>query len=207
MPTELDTGFGTIISFDWFPDPNVIAARIMSLARYLENFVPPLEASKAIAKADMQNHFDTETSPGGAPWAPLADETIERWGEHSILQLTGAMHGAAVSDSAYMVDGHDLYIDTSGFPDYWVFHEFGRQSPQMHIFKEMIAAGHKLGLGYKYSGGGMPPRPFVGISEKAEAEIIAVFDAWFEGGVIGFVGGTAQPRMTSGQFGKKIVPS
>jgi hypothetical protein len=175
---------GGMIEIVWAPDPRIIAAKILELAAYLENFIPPLEASRGIAQRDMQEHFDTESGPNGEAWAPLADSTIERWGEHPILQLTGAMRDAATSEGAYVIDGRDLFIDTSSFPPYWVFHETGTSGKGMgQILEELKAKGFEID---PLAGGGMPARPFVGISFEAQMLIIEAFDAWFEGGVAGF---------------------
>lgn len=201
--------FGGIISFDWFPEPEVVAARIMELSGYLENFIPPLEASKGVAKADMQNHFDTETSPEGEPWAALNKEYVQKrrgGAAHPILQLSGAMHDAAVSDSAYMIDGNDLFINTGGFPDYWVYHEFGREEMAgWDVWVKQVSA--TLGVDIQSGGGEMPARPFVGVSFEAQLQILEIFDAWFDGAVSGFYvhpGGTVQKRSLTGQFGFKV---
>ena len=204
---------GGVIEFEWVPDPSVIAGRIMHLAGYLENFIPPLEASKAIAKADMQMHFDTESSPDGAAWAPLSEEYVatRRGGSaHPILQLSGSMHDAAVSDAAYLVDGEDLFFSTAGLPFYWIFHESGRGSsvPGMAEFAARIKEqfGEQTDIS-EHTGGGMPARPFVGVSFEAQLQIIEAFDAWFEGGISGFYaspGGTVQTRGPGGRFGPAI---
>lgn len=201
---------GGVISFEWVPDPEVLAGEIMKLAGYLENFIPPLEASKGIAKQDMQMHFDTETSPDGAAWAQLdPDYAAKRGSAHPILQLTGAMHDAAVSDAAYAIDGHDLFFNTGGLPFYWIFHETGREA--VAGFSEWVKkARSDLGLTAEIdvSGSGMPARPFVGISFAAQLAILEAFDAWFAGGVSGFYthpGGTVQRRGATGQFGSKIT--
>jgi hypothetical protein len=203
---------GGMIELVWVPDPKIIAAKILELAGYLENFIPPLEASRGIARQDMQHHFDTESGPDGGKWAPHADSTIDRWGEHSILQLTGAMHDAAVSEGAYVIDGRDLFIDTSAFPDYWVFHETGRGAEALAEHAAFLAKSEKIfGVKIESAGtgtGAMPARPFVGLSFEAQMKIIEAFDAWFEGGISGFYtgrGGTVQTRTSSGQFGKAIT--
>src|SRR4051812_8083644 len=93
---------GGEITFEWVPSPEMYAQKLMHLAGYLENFVPPLEASKGIARQDMEMHFQTESSPEGTPWAQLDPDYAQRRGSaHPILQLTGAMHDAAVSEGAY----------------------------------------------------------------------------------------------------------
>jgi hypothetical protein len=203
------SGGGTLgeamVSITWVPDPKIIAAKLLELAGYLENFIPPLMAAKGIAQQDMQEHFDTESGPDGAAWAPLADSTIERWGDHPILQLTGAMRDAATSEGAYQIDGRDLFIDTSGFPPYWVYHETGTSGAGMApILEELKAKGFEVD---PLAGGGMPARPFVGISFEAQMLIIEAFDAWFEGGVSGFYvrpSGKVQTRVGSGKFGPML---
>lgn len=196
---------GGSIEFFWEPDPSVIAAKLMSLAGYLENFGPPLAASQQVAIADMQNHFDTESGPEGA-WAPHSPETVKRWGEHSILDLTGAMRSAATSPSAFPIDGNDLFFSTAGLPPYAMIHETGRQGEFAGALRQMQEQGHELVEGFEFTGGGMPPRPFIGVSEEAQLQIIEIFDAWFEGGVSGFysAGGTVQTRLPGGRFGPKI---
>lgn len=194
---------GGSITFEWVPDPNVLAGKIMELAGYLENFLPPLEASKGIAKQDMEMHFQTETSPDGGHWAELADNyVVKRGSAHPILQLTGAMHDAAVSDSAYVIDGHDLFFDASGLPFYYIFHETGREGIAG------FAAWAKLHDVVEGStGGGMPARPFIGVSFEGQIAIVEVFDAWFDGAVSGFYthpGGTVQTRGAGGKFGRAI---
>lgn len=200
---------GGSITFDWVPDPGVIAAQYIKLAGYLENFLPPLTASRAIAQSDMQEHFDSESGPGGEAWAPLDEQYVvsKRGGNaHPILQLSGAMHDAAVSDAAYPIDGHDLFFSTAGLPFYWIFHETGRSG--IGGMAEFVEKARQLGLEVDESaGGGMPARPFVGLSFEAELQIIEVFDAWFAGGVSGFYarsGGAIQTRLSGGRFGPSI---
>lgn len=202
---------GGTISFEWIPDPNVLAGEIMKLAGYLENFIPPLEASKAIARQDMEMHFDTESAPDGAAWAPLSFEYAQQRGSaHPILQLTGAMKDAATSDAAYVIDGSDLFFDGGGLPFYSVFHESGRAG--ISGMAEFLTKAREQGLNVSdeaietASGGGMPARPFIGISFAAQLAILEAFDAWFEGGISGFYAhpsGTVQRRV-GGRFGAKI---
>ncbi len=204
---------GGIISFEFVPDPNVYAAKFMELAGYLENFIPPLEASKGIAKQDMEMHFQTESSPDGAAWAQLNPQYASKRGSaHPILQLTGAMHDAAVSDSAYTIDGHDLFFNTGGLPPYWIFHETGREGKGAADLAAWARHARSMGLEVDEAqlgtiDGGMPARPFVGISFDAQMAIIEAFDAWFEGGVAGFYtrpSGAVQTRDIRGRFGPKV---
>ena len=199
---------GGIIEFKWEPDPETLAVEVMRIAGYLENFIPPLTASRAIAQADMENHFATESGPDGEAWAQLAEETVRKRGSaHPILQDSGELHAAAVSPSGFQIAGDALFIDTSNYPYYWAFHQTGTSgAPGM---AEFIARARQAGLTVDEGalGGGMPARPFVGISEDAELQIVEVFDAWFAGAIAGFYehpGGTIQTRLPSGQFGPAV---
>lgn len=199
---------GGTIEFFWKPDPEILARKILTLKDYLENFKPPLEASRSIARADMQRHFDTETAPDGSAWAPLSPETINTYGEHPILDLTGLMKAAATSDTAFPIDANDLYFSTAGLPFYAMFHETGRGSRHAGLYAEMRAQGLALVEGIEeISGGAMPARPFIGISTEAQDLIIEVFDAWFEGGVSGFyVHGTGTVQtLGPGGFGSGMT--
>lgn len=199
------TSSAGVLEFFWEPDPEILARRIMAIADYLEDFKPPLIASQGVARADMQHHFDSESSPAGYPWAPHSEETIKRWGEHKILHLSGDLEGAATSPTAYPIDGHDLFFSTAGLPFYGMIQETGRQVGHMREFVAQQGI-ENVAPGAEFSGGGAPPRPFIGISEEAQDQIIAVFDAWFEGGVSGFYvhpGGTVQ-AIGRGGFGPGI---
>jgi hypothetical protein len=206
---------GGRIEFFWKPDPEILARRIMTLAGYLENFKPPLEASREVARADMENHFDTESGPEGA-WAPLADATIERWGEHPILQLTLALRGAATADTAFPVDANDLFFSTAGLPFYWKYVEEGRGGSAEDVEFAKAArkmfedAGKQVPARFEQAAyGGMPARPFIGISQEAQDLIVEVFDAWFEGGISGFyVHGTGTVQtLGPGGFGPGMTLS
>lgn len=54
----------------------------------------PSRASRRVAReleSLIQDEFEHEADPYGNAWQPHADATIERWGEHPILDLSGDM--------------------------------------------------------------------------------------------------------------------
>ena len=54
----------------------------------------PARASKAIAKSIgemIDEEFEHQADPYGNAWKPHTDATVERWGEHPILDLSGQM--------------------------------------------------------------------------------------------------------------------
>lgn len=42
----------------------------------------------------VEEEFQTGTDPYGNAWKPHAPATVERWGEHPLLDLTGTMRGS-----------------------------------------------------------------------------------------------------------------
>jgi hypothetical protein len=66
--------------------------RVMGTLRQLSR-VPSAaaaDASKDIAKL-IADQFSGQSDPYGNAWAPLKQSTIDRWGEHSTLDLFGSM--------------------------------------------------------------------------------------------------------------------
>ncbi len=54
----------------------------------------PARAAARVAieiKALVDEEFEAQADPYGNAWAPHAPATVERWGEHSILDLSGEM--------------------------------------------------------------------------------------------------------------------
>ena len=57
----------------------------------------PSRASKRAAveiRALIEEEFDAEADPYGNAWKPHAPATVERWGEHPILRLSGDMRAS-----------------------------------------------------------------------------------------------------------------
>jgi hypothetical protein len=205
---------GGVITFEWKkPGPSEVAGKLMELAGYLDNVAKPLIAARAVAIADMEMHFDTESGPNGEAWAPLTQEYASRRGsDHPILQLTSAMKGAATSSTAYPVDGDTLFFNTGGLPFYWIFHQEGASRGGGEGVDEFVKRAKSLGLSVDESalggGGRLPARPFVGISAAAELQIVEIFDMWFDAGVSIVIGsgGVVQGRGAGGRFGPRLFP-
>jgi hypothetical protein len=54
----------------------------------------PSRASAQVAdeiRTDIEGEFSSESDPYGEPWEAHAETTVERWGEHNILDLSGEM--------------------------------------------------------------------------------------------------------------------
>lgn len=205
----------TTISAEWVPPPEEVAAEIMQVAGYLDDMSAPMRASQAIARADMQNHFDTETDPNGRPWAALDPDYLAYktsiGANTSILNKWGDLEAEATSLSAFQVAGQDLFFDGGGLPDYGLLHQTGtgtggtRAGYISRLSRDYKGSTH-LGVGVG-RGLDLPARPFVGISAEAEEQIFEVFDLWFAAGVSIAVGptGIVQQRVR-GKFGSKLYP-
>lgn len=57
--------------------------------------VPSRASASAAEKIDalLREEFNAQTDPYGNPWKEHAPATVERWGEHDILDLSGRMMG------------------------------------------------------------------------------------------------------------------
>lgn len=51
------------------------------------------KASEAIAEL-IEEEFHDQADPYGNSWTPHAPATVDRWGEHPVLDLTGMMRGS-----------------------------------------------------------------------------------------------------------------
>lgn len=190
----LSTGaFRGTISFEWIPEPEVIAAALIETSEYLEDRSAPLALSRQVAQDDMRERFETKTSPEGAAWAPWAESyapIAAATNVGGLLERTGAMRAAALSEAAYPITKDSVFFDTSNLPFYWIYHQLGAsRGAEDEWFRSMQAAG-LLKEGATATGVNfMPARPFVGTSFEAQLRILEVFDQWFAGAVAVYVTG------------------
>lgn len=208
MPISLRQRFASLGAYegDLFievvPDPDELANAYLRVAEELDNTTAPLEASKIVAREDMQAHFDQEEAPGGMTWEPLTENTLEeklRKGyPEDILRRRGALEDTATSEAAWDVKGDTLFFDTSILPvdkkgrPYWYFHQVGASKTITYDL-----GGETVSFDWD-----LPARPFIGLSDDAQLRIIEIFDAWFDESVMTFQrpSGHIQTRV-SGQFG------
>jgi phage gpG-like protein len=199
--------FGGSISFDWAPEPIVVAEELTGMARALDNMAMPLEASRQIAQLDIGKRFDTKTDPDGNAWAPWSISYAATNPPGSLLELTGAMRAASTSPSAFDVDVHpgggQVIFTGAGVPEYWHYHQHG--ATRMRFDAETQA--FFTATGEDVLANELPARPFVGLSEEAEIAIVDIFDEWFAGATSFAVNpstGVVQRRV-GGRYGGKVV--
>lgn len=196
---------------DWVPghSPEDAAAMMLNVAGYLAGYTLPLEEAKNIAMADTTERFDTETSPDGDDWAPLDKDYREYKVEvegypDNILQRSEllkdqAPHGWMVIGPSLVYDPIVLPKDDSGDEpfSYGAFHqEGGTGARKLKTEKGSQFAGGEVRLG------GVPARPFIGLSDEAVAKISAVFEAWADGAVSVAGGGMGEITMGRNVLGE-----
>jgi hypothetical protein len=196
----------------------------MRIAEALEDMTKPMLAAQAISRADMHVRFDTDSDPDGNHWVSL-DPDYARKKEsmggdpNDILTFSGAGEAAATSEAAFPIDGNTLFFNTSVLPEYMLYHQHGsgegsnagfaaefRERVRAGVMDEGESSHVSLGIG---RGNALPKRPFIGVSEKAQLQIIEVFDLWFDAATSLSIskGGIVQERGPGGRFGKRLFPS
>jgi hypothetical protein len=144
------------ITVKWQPPPGVIAAELDQMAVDLNNMVAPLTASRDIYIGGINEAFDSKVAPGGGAWAPW-DEDYAFYAQNvnvgGLMERTGALRGAATSPGSYTITAREVFF-SGPYPGYGDFHLSGT--------------------------GKMPARPWLGMSAETEAEILSVWQTWFE---------------------------
>lgn len=188
---------------------------LTQLALYLENTEIPMREVKRIARDDIRERFETETDPDGDGWFDLdpdyaARKEREKGFVHPILTRSGKLKKAATSGQAFSIGADTLFYDTSSLPEYWRVHQEGSEdfgaSFHFSANPDPNAEG-SVGTGRQ----NIPPRPYIGLSVKAEGEVLELFDIWFSEGIElsakkFFVSssGTLHSRTALGRIGPKI---
>ena len=184
----------SVLYFEWEPRPAEIEQALATVADYVENVELPLLGARRIGMEDMQRHFETESDPDGRGWKELSEDYAdwkdnEGYGDEPLLVLRDRLRPAAVSEEAWLIVGEDLVFNADALPmsegkvpeNYGLVHQFGSSTT--------------------------PRRSFIGLSDRAEAEIIALFDQWYDDAGLLYIrpSGVAQHRAPSGRFGPKFT--
>jgi hypothetical protein len=178
------------------------ARAIFEMAEWIEDTSTPLLEAREIARHDMDRRFSTQIDPLGKPWEKLsrfyATEKQNAVGfVLPILTREGALHSAAIDESAWFIEGDSVMFSTANLPDYWAYHqqELGRfpkfktMSTKRTVMKRGVWRG-KIGVwpvktkyDISYQEHGMPQRAFIGLSEEAQEKIALAIDRWFTLGI------------------------
>lgn len=192
------------------------AVSLWDLSLYIENVELPLRGAKKIARDDMKDRFDSETAPDGTQWFELDPEYARKkqqyFGfEHPILTgKTKELRTKATAEAAFSISGESLFYNTSDLPEYWRVHQQGSEGFAVTFHK--IGEENILVRTSPEGSQNIPPRPFIGLSDEAEAKILELFDIWFSAGLeeatkqfmVSSVG-TLHARTPLGRIGERIV--
>lgn len=211
-PTQLIGEFSAIeVDTLSFAQAEVAVSR---LANYIDDVDLPLRGAERIAREDMKERFETETSPDGTHWFALDPEYARRKQaemgfEHPILTRTKALREKATKASAWSISGESLWFSTADLPKYWRVHQEGSEGFGVtfhHIGEENVLVRDS-----PEGSQNLPPRPFIGLSEEAEGKILDLFDIWFSNGLEAATSsfalssvGTLHVRTPQGRFGERI---
>jgi phage gpG-like protein len=185
-----------VIYFEWdMASVEETEQALAEVAAYIENVELPLLSARQFAIDDMREHFDTETDPYGAPWAPLSEKYAKAKSaagyEEGILVREGNLREAATSEDAWTIVGNDLVFDANALP---------------------TKDGVNYGLVHQGGSGRIPQREFIGLSNKAEIKITALFERWYDNAALLYIrpSGVVQTRVPTGRgaetrFGPKFM--
>lgn len=182
------------------PDATIIEHKLLQLSDELNDFSAPLALAAEYTRHDIQRRFETATDPSDTPWEQWADSYAPYALQHSVgpihagranLHLTGDLYRAATSPGSYKVTRREVFVDTSSWPEYWAWNNFGADrtvgtsggsAAETRAANVAFRKAHKISRGAKLPGDNpLPERPFVGLSPVARAKIDVMFVRWFEG--------------------------
>ena len=203
--------WGDVVSLEvnWDEDPIILSGRFTEAALSLErNLDHPAVAARQIIIDDIKEHFEREEDPSGTtwqPWAPTYAPVAERE-NIGILRKSEDLYAAVTDITSWPVIGHDIWVNTNAWPDYWRIHQQGGVIGTARMHARKISKMRKNIEGWQGTGK-IPQRAYVGISTAADDVIFGVYNFWFEGElriIYSEMTGTAQFQMPSGRIGPRI---
>lgn len=172
--------FGSALSFELRPAPRIIASALERMADKFDDMREPL--TQAVT-AVMIPSFAQNFASGGRPsWPGLSPSTIRRHGDHRILQLSGALEGAATSLGIWTITNQEASIQR--WPAsvwYGKIHQAGSSGQGGNVTSFRGAAGmarrRSSGAG---RGSNIPQRQFILFQEGDVVQIVALFERYME---------------------------
>lgn len=172
----------TFIEMKWYPDPMVVANEFRAMADHIEDMTEPLEASAEPIAGAMQRTIEEQGHGQWPPWAESYAPTAAVTNIGGMLWRFGELYSSLDNIDNFLVVDNMLFFEGEAMPQYGWWNQEGAERSR---------------------GGNLPARPFIGMDEIAEAEIIGIFEAWLFGE--GFsISAKGQIRTPSGRFGPKL---
>lgn len=148
------------IDIEWFPEPKVVATQFYQLAGDVDvrSLKEPLKRSiqQVIAPAFRDNF-----AAGGRPkWTPLADATVRKKGDNTVLVRSGKLKKRAGQLNLWTIDGvaGEARAENLGNAEYGVFHQNGAERGNWSL----------------------PARPWAMLTAEEEQKVEEVFGAWLD---------------------------
>lgn len=189
--TILDNG-ETLITGEWMPPPEDLAARLVALANSYDNILSLMEGFREIARESTALHFETESDPQGQKWVPLtADWLADARKQGSafptaILRMTGAGEKAATSEEAYIITENEIFFNPSAVPEYMIYHQFGSVDPAVESGlrkldeKQQLTPEEARAVAAYGRGRDLPQREWLGLTLDDIGEMEAYANRWFK---------------------------
>lgn len=181
-------GGDVVIHVDIVPDVEILQDELLTIAGNLEDTMRPMLTARNLAQEDVQAHFDSESGPDGMQWVELNKEYLrekEAAGHRSeILQRTGDLMEAAVSDEAYVITPQGLWFNWDALPETPDGHNVGKlQQTGQAGYVTTVFEGQSVRSKAAVDADDShmrTARPFVGLSDFMQDSVMTVFDVWFD---------------------------
>lgn len=164
------------------------------LVEVTENTEPVMMEIAEYLHERTRDHFDNETAPDGKPWAPLAESTRKRKADQGV-PIDKILHGQSLHlrDTIFPFwSKNEAGVSTGpGTEAYAAAHQFGTEDMTIQVpaHQRLMTQvfGNELsfpiwvnGGAYSFKGA-LVPRPFLGIGEEDQREILDILQEALEG--------------------------
>lgn len=163
-------------------DDHVVSARLAELVNRLTDTGPFLDAVGLHLVEQAGENFRGQHDPDGTPWAPLRPSTIKAREKAGQVPLTILRRNSKTGSSLAGSINHELTGNDGvriGSPViYAAIHQFGAAQGQFgaSMGKDKLGRDHFHHLPW----GDIPARPFLGVGQDDEAEILHLAEIWLE---------------------------
>jgi phage virion morphogenesis protein len=157
----------------------LVLDRLRQLLDNLGDLRPAMREVAGVMADEAESSLEGQRAPDGTPWETLADSTIEErtklgYWPGRILQRTGRLAASISSDFGpnFAVAGTNV--------EYAAAHQFGAKTKPTEIRprnKKALAFGGRVGAKVNHPGSTIPARPFLGLSQDGEDEVLDILEA------------------------------
>lgn len=143
-----------LVDVQAIPLPIIVAEGYFVTAERLEDLEEPVEDIARFISSELQQNFVVGGRP---PWQPHAPATVERWGPHPLLDLTGDLRDEIVADERWDIDKGRSNV-TAAFT----------AGPVTDLYGRFHLSGTQF----------MPVRDFMALPVEIQDKALEMFDEW-----------------------------